>query len=216
MSPTEKVRQFLDTEITNGFTVFDDASWLAAQVLWAQAAARCGHRPGSEMLYERLLPWGDQFATTHVTANGGVSHYLGMLAHTLGLHDEADRWFAKSVALHEAMETPFFVAWSQTEWASLLVDRDQPGDLPQARASGGCCASHRDGAWLRLRRTRRPGSARLAEVTVEVVEVYAGAGSQMPWYPNGTRSGSAIVATGSPPKSVASMITRSLRSSGAL
>ena len=98
MSPHEKVRQFLDTEITNGFTVFDDASWLAAQVLWAQAAARCGHRPGSEMLYERLLPWRDQFATTHVTVNGGVGHYLGMLAHTLGLHDEADRWFAKSVA----------------------------------------------------------------------------------------------------------------------
>ena len=69
--PAEKVRQFLDTEITNGFTVFDDASWLAAQVLWAQAVARSGHRPGSKMLYERLLPWHDQFATTHITVQRG-------------------------------------------------------------------------------------------------------------------------------------------------
>jgi hypothetical protein len=132
--PHEKLHQVLDTEVTNDFTVFDDASWLSAQVLWAHAVARSGHRPGSKLLYERLLPWHDQFATAHTTVTGGVAHYLGMLAHTLGHHDDADRWFAESVAFHEAMEAPYFVASSQAAWAALLVDRDQPGDLQRARA----------------------------------------------------------------------------------
>ena len=48
------------------------------------------------MLYQRLLPWHDQFATTHITVHGGVAHYLGLLAHTLDRHDEADQWFAKA------------------------------------------------------------------------------------------------------------------------
>ena len=46
--PHEKVRRFLDTEITNDFEVFADASWLAAQVLWAHAVAGSGHRAGCE------------------------------------------------------------------------------------------------------------------------------------------------------------------------
>ena len=32
------------------------------------------------------------------------------------------------------MEAPFFVALTQTAWAELLVDRDQPGDADRARA----------------------------------------------------------------------------------
>ena len=32
------------------------------------------------------------------------------------------------------MEAPFFVALTQTAWAELLADRDQPGDADRARA----------------------------------------------------------------------------------
>jgi len=86
------------------------------------------------VLYQRLLPWHDQFATTHTTLNGAVSHYLGLLAQTLGRHDEADQWFAEALVLHEAMHAPFFVALTQAAWAGLLADRDQLGDRERAAA----------------------------------------------------------------------------------
>ena len=119
------MRQLLDTEVANDFSMFADATWLVGQVLWAEAAARSGHRPAAVALYQRLLPWHDQFATTHITVQGGVAHYLGLLAHTLDLHDEADQWFSQALAFHEAMEAPFFVAMTQTAWAGLLADRDR-------------------------------------------------------------------------------------------
>jgi len=42
-------------------------------VLWAHAVARSGHRAGATLLYERLLPWHDQFATPHTVVTGGVA-----------------------------------------------------------------------------------------------------------------------------------------------
>ena len=135
--PHNEVGQVLDTELTDDFSMFADATWLIGQVLWAEAAARSGHRPASVALYQRLLPWHDQFATGPITVQGGVAHYLGRLAHTLDLHDEADAWFSQALAFHEAMEAPFFVAMTQTAWAGLLADRDQEGDAQRARALAG-------------------------------------------------------------------------------
>jgi hypothetical protein len=128
------VRRILDTELANDFRMFADATWLAGQMLWAEAVTHCGHRPAAKALYQLVLPWHDQFATSHITAQGSVAHYLGCLAHTLDLHLEADEWFRQALAFHEAMEAPFFVALTQAAWAGLLADRDQPGDRQRARA----------------------------------------------------------------------------------
>ena len=103
-------------------------------MFWSIAAVRTRHRPAATVLYERLLPWHEQFATTHVTVHGAVAHYLGLLAHALDRDDDADRWFGQALALHESMEAPFFVASTQTAWAELLTDRDKPGDARRARA----------------------------------------------------------------------------------
>ena len=135
-SPDE-VAELLDSEVAHDFPMFADSTWLVAHVLWAEAAARTGHRPASTALYRRLLPWQDQFATTHISVHGGVAHYLGLLAHAIGLHGEADQWFDQALALHEAMGAPFFVAWTQVAWAHLLADRNQPGDAHQAQALAG-------------------------------------------------------------------------------
>jgi tetratricopeptide (TPR) repeat protein len=129
-----EVSQFLDTEVANDFPMLADLTWLTAHALWADAAARTGHRPAAMALYERLLPWHDQFVTSQITATGAVAHYLGLLAYALDRHDEADQWFAQALAFHEQLEAPYFVAWTQTAWAALLVDRNQPGDTQRARA----------------------------------------------------------------------------------
>jgi class 3 adenylate cyclase/tetratricopeptide (TPR) repeat protein len=131
--PHGEVTRLLDTEVTGDFPMFADFTWLAAHEFWADAAARAEHRPAAAALYGRLLPWRDQFATTHVTVAGGVTHYLGLLAHTLDHHDDADQWFTQALALHERMEAPFFVALTQTARAALLADRNHPGDPQHAR-----------------------------------------------------------------------------------
>jgi class 3 adenylate cyclase/tetratricopeptide (TPR) repeat protein len=128
------VSQLLDVEVANDFPMSDDGQWLAAHVNWADAAARCGHRPAATTLYQRLLPWRAQFATTHITVSGSVAHYLGRLAHALGRHDEANLWFAEALACHQGMEAQYLVAFTQSAWAALLADRNQSGDTQLARA----------------------------------------------------------------------------------
>ncbi len=129
----DDVSHLLDVEVANDFPMSVDLQWLTSQVLWAEAAARCGHQPAATALYQRLLPWHAQFATTHITVSGSVAHYLGRLCHLLERHNEADRWFGEALACHEGMEAPYFTASTQTAWAALLADRDQPGDAQQAR-----------------------------------------------------------------------------------
>jgi class 3 adenylate cyclase/tetratricopeptide (TPR) repeat protein len=128
------VRHLLDVEIANNFPMSDDAQWLTSHVLWAEATFRCGHGPAATALYQRLLPWHAQFVTTHITVSGSVAHFLGWLSHTLERYDEADRWFGEALACHEGMEAPFFVAFTQTAWAALLIDRNQLGDAQRARS----------------------------------------------------------------------------------
>ena len=128
-----EVGHLLDIEISNDFPMSEDIQWLTAHVLWAEAAARCGHRPAAETLYQRLKPWHAQFATTHITVSGSVAHYLGRLSHVLDRFEEADSWFTEALDCHESMEAPFFVASTQAAWSALLIDRNQPGDVQRAR-----------------------------------------------------------------------------------
>ncbi len=127
------VRHLLDVEVANDFPMSEDTQWLTAHVLWAEAVALCGHLPAATALYERLQPWHAQVATTHITVSGSVAHSLGRLSHMLNRYDEADEWFGEALACHERLEAPYFVAFTQTAWAELLTDRDQPGDVQQAR-----------------------------------------------------------------------------------
>jgi hypothetical protein len=131
--PRDEVWRFVDRACAEGFEVFTDASWLAAQTLWANAVARAGHRAGAALLYDRLAPWHRHFATSHMTVHGPVAHYLGLLAHTLERHDEADHWFAEALMIGEAMEAPFFATTTQVAWAGLLADRARSDDARRAR-----------------------------------------------------------------------------------
>jgi tetratricopeptide (TPR) repeat protein len=132
--PRGDATQHLDTAVADNFPTDVDMFWLAAHVRWADVAARVGHRSAATVLYEHLLPWRERFVSTGGIVHGGVAHYLGLLAHVLDRYDEADQWFTEALALHERMESPFFSAFTQTAWAALLADRNQPGDTQHARA----------------------------------------------------------------------------------
>ena len=143
----DEVGPVLDAELAEDFPMHADSTWLVAQIVWAEVAASTDHRPAAAALYQRLLPWNHHFATSHVMVQGAVAHYLGRLAHTLDLHDDADQWYRQALTLHEALEARFFVALTQTSWAELLADRDEPGDAQRARdlAGGALPAATRGG-----------------------------------------------------------------------
>jgi ATP/maltotriose-dependent transcriptional regulator MalT len=129
----EEVQERLDSEISTGFQLYEDQHWLTGHILFADSAAKVRHLEAATLLRERLLPWHNQCPTTHITFGGVVAQYLGLLAQCLGELDEADDWFAEALALHERLEAPFLVAWTQSSWAGLLTERGGPGDLPHAR-----------------------------------------------------------------------------------
>jgi tetratricopeptide (TPR) repeat protein len=129
----EEVQERLDGEISTGFQLYEDQHWLTGHILFADSAAKVRHLEAATLLREKLLPWHNQCPTTHITFGGVVAQYLGLLAQCLGELDEADGWFAEALALHERLEAPFLVAWTQSSWAGLLTERGGPGDLPHAR-----------------------------------------------------------------------------------
>ncbi len=129
----DEVRDRLDDEVNTGFALYEDQHWLTGHILFADSAARVHHLGAAVLLRERLLPWHDQCPTTHITFGGVVAQYLGLLARCLGELDEADGWFSEAFALHERLGAPTLVAWTQSSWAGLLVERGNPGDLPRAQ-----------------------------------------------------------------------------------
>ena len=131
--PSREATELLDAEVAADLPSFVHDAGLTAVVLWAETASKIGHRPAAMMLHQRLLPWAEQVASTNITVAPGVAHYLGLLARVLGRYDDADQWFAQALALHERIESRFFIALTQTAWAALLADRNQPGDAQRAR-----------------------------------------------------------------------------------
>ena len=120
----DDVGTLLDLELANNFPMPDGLQWLTAHTNWASAAARSRHKAAAAALYPIFQPWHAQISTTHITVSGSTAHYLGLLAHTLDNHDEADHWFAEALDCHQSMKAPFHVAYTQTAWAALLIDRD--------------------------------------------------------------------------------------------
>jgi hypothetical protein len=117
-----------------GFAMPADGTWTTAFAEWAGAAVELGDVESASLLHPRLAPFHEQVVSTGVTVLPAVAHHVGRLDHLLGRHDDADRWFAEAMTIHQRLESPLFVAYTQAAWAALLADRGAPGDHERARA----------------------------------------------------------------------------------
>jgi hypothetical protein len=90
-----------------------DLTQLAALAMASEAAATL-HRPDvAAPVAAALAPYADRRIVTSVYGGGGlwwgtVAHQLGLCAATVGNTDDARRWFARAIELHERDRTPFF------------------------------------------------------------------------------------------------------------
>jgi tetratricopeptide (TPR) repeat protein len=128
----EKARAALRGVAANGFDITPTPSSKAALGFLAEVAARVDDREAASALYERLMPWRDQFSYTGVTMFGPLERYLGLTATCLGRHEDAAEHFRRSVEVCERIEAPTWLARSRHEWALMLLGRNGPGDREAA------------------------------------------------------------------------------------
>ena len=85
------------------------------------------------MLSDLLAPYSDLVVSVHSWPVNYVTHYLGLLATSLGRFDEAAGHFQATVEKQLDLGTPGWLAHTRFEWARMLLARHGPGDVEQAR-----------------------------------------------------------------------------------
>jgi hypothetical protein len=110
------------------------AQWaprFSGQHIAAEIFARARRPAPAEILYDRLLPWASRFAVLG-TIEGTYSHYLGLLAVSLGRGQEARRHFEDALARHEKAGARPWVAHTQIAFADLLSTTSDKRDQERA------------------------------------------------------------------------------------
>jgi class 3 adenylate cyclase len=99
-------------------------------VFLSQACATLGDAKRAAVLYDLLAPFAGRAVIDGPPAavcNGPASHYLGLLAATMGKHDLAMRHFEESLRMGESMRAPPFVAHTQYAYAGVLLAKGEHG-----------------------------------------------------------------------------------------
>ena len=102
------------------------------------ACARLGDTARAERLHEILEPQRDRLVTTGASWFGATSHYLGLLAATLGRPDEADERFAAAEQTYVSLRAAPWLARLRSDRAAAHLpgrrgDADAPSEPPAVR-----------------------------------------------------------------------------------
>jgi DNA-binding winged helix-turn-helix (wHTH) protein/tetratricopeptide (TPR) repeat protein len=105
-------------------------------VLLAEVCAALEDRRRAAILYEILQPAASHFAIVGFFSvfYGSVARFLGLLAATLGRHDEATAHFEFALRQNTRVGAPPFVAQTQYEFARFLLRRGAAGDRSRAES----------------------------------------------------------------------------------
>jgi len=110
-----------------------DQEWLYGMSLLAETAAFVDDTDSAAVLYGLLVPW-EAFNAVDLSEGfrGAVSRYLGILAATMGRCDDAQRHFEDALAMNERMGARPWLAYTQNDYARMLIARNRPGDHESA------------------------------------------------------------------------------------
>jgi class 3 adenylate cyclase len=126
-------RQYYERLATSRFAgIRFDHLWLTCLALCAEVAVRLEDIESAAGLSDLLAPYSDQVAQIHGWQLNCVTHYLGLLATSLGRFDEAEAHFQATAERQLRIGTPVWLAHTRLEWARMLLTRRAPGDVEQA------------------------------------------------------------------------------------
>ena len=111
---------------------FEDV-WLVCMGFLAEVAHLLGDAPSTQVHYEKLSPYSDRVAVVYPEFSiGSVSRYLGLLAWTLGLFEDAARHFEDAVALNQRIGARPWLAHTQEDYARMLLGQGGPEETERA------------------------------------------------------------------------------------
>ena len=118
----------------NGFeAVADDVLRTFTLAGLAEVTALLDDTALADQLFDLLAPRAGAAAIIGATAyHGSVDRYLGLLATTVGRHDEALAHHNSALTMHERMRAVPWVARTRYDLAGALLARDDPADRDQA------------------------------------------------------------------------------------
>ncbi len=120
-------------EATN--TRFEHVPWDAVRMptlaVYADAAAQVGDKDAARILYELMEPFATHFVYNDASGHGHVRLFLGLLAATLGMDEQADAHLEFARRFHEQNGLLLLAAQTCLGWAEALADR---GESDRARS----------------------------------------------------------------------------------
>jgi hypothetical protein len=130
---SDDARRRLQAFADAGFDLEMNPVWVSGMAFHAEAAIEIRDPAFCGPIYERLLPWSDQWTDNGATAACPIAHYLGGCAAVLQRHDEADDWFAQAANMCDSAGAKFFRAQTDLLWGRMLAARGVRDDLVLAR-----------------------------------------------------------------------------------
>jgi tetratricopeptide (TPR) repeat protein len=131
----EKARAELERVASNDFKDFRrNVLWLMSIAFAAEISSTVGDARRAKVLYELLLPYSGRNVVPGYAPVcwGPVSRYLGLLAATLELWEEAARHFEDAVTMNARMGARPWLAQTQHDYAAMLLKREAAGDHTKA------------------------------------------------------------------------------------
>jgi DNA-binding SARP family transcriptional activator len=122
----------LDEMTTQISTLWVDPTWSTTLSTLAHAAGPTHHRDIAHAIVPLLAPYTDQWAFNGANDAGPIAQAVGILRTVLGNYDEAEADFATAMKMAENAHCPYHIAATALEWAIMLIDRAQSGDLQRA------------------------------------------------------------------------------------
>jgi hypothetical protein len=101
--------------------------------LLAETSTVLDDADSAAVLYRLMEPWAALNAVDHPEGmRGSVSRYLGLLAATLGRPDVAAVHYEDAIAMNRKMGARPWLAYTQNDYARILLARDGPDDAEHA------------------------------------------------------------------------------------
>jgi class 3 adenylate cyclase/tetratricopeptide (TPR) repeat protein len=129
----DDARSILEPFVADGFdSMPKDVIWLISVCLAGWTVSEVGWSEAALPIYQLLLPFVDQIPHLGNVNAPEVSYFLGSLATTLGLDDEAETYFSQSATTHERIGAAWSLAETQLVWGRFLARRGGSTDLERA------------------------------------------------------------------------------------
>jgi tetratricopeptide (TPR) repeat protein len=131
----QEAREVFDGLARAGFEDLPrDGFWLASVAVLGEVVTFLDDAPRAQPLYDLLLPFADRCVVAlSVICQGSVGRVLGLLATVMSRYDDAASHFAAALECNARIRSPLWLAYTQHDYARMLLLRDRPGDRRRAR-----------------------------------------------------------------------------------